>query len=253
MKRDFTLSAYKSLCNSLISNNFNFKTIEAYVSSDTDTSKLALIRHDVDKNPLNALKIAKIENSLGICSTFYFRIVENVFNKNIIKEISSLGHEIGYHYEVLAKNNGDREKAIYDFEINLKKLRAVVPIKTICMHGSPLSKWKDSNLWNDYNFEDYGIKGEAFLSLNYDEILYFTDTGRRWNGSGSNVRDKVSTNLNYSRPKSTYELISQLSEINKSVSINSHPQRWHENFFYWFSEYFLQNCKNIGKKYILKK
>ena len=52
-----------------------------------------------------------------------------------------MGHEIGYHYENMAKCNGTFEMAIEDFKNNLKKLREIAPVYTICMHGSPRSRW----------------------------------------------------------------------------------------------------------------
>ena len=39
------------------------------------------------------------------------------------------------------------ELAICDFGRNLEKFRKFYPVKTICMHGSPLSKWDNRDLW----------------------------------------------------------------------------------------------------------
>ena len=39
------------------------------------------------------------------------------------------------------------ELAICDFERNLRRFRKLYPVKTICMHGSPLSKWDNRDLW----------------------------------------------------------------------------------------------------------
>ena len=38
-------------------------------------------------------------------------------------KIHDLGHEIGYHYEVLSKANGDYEKAMKLFEQELSEFR----------------------------------------------------------------------------------------------------------------------------------
>jgi len=55
--------------------------------------------------------MAKIENSFGIRSTYYFWKNEEVFKPAMINEIVNMGHEIGYHYEVLDKTKGDYEEA----------------------------------------------------------------------------------------------------------------------------------------------
>ena len=49
-------------------------------------------------------------------------------------------NEVGYHYEVLSKAKGDYEKAVELFEQELKEFRKIVDVKTICMHGSLLSR-----------------------------------------------------------------------------------------------------------------
>ncbi len=61
--------------------------------------KHLVLRHDVDKKPANSLVIAGIESALGIKGTYYFRIVPESLDKDIAGAISSMGHEVGYHYE----------------------------------------------------------------------------------------------------------------------------------------------------------
>ncbi len=69
--------------------------------------------------------------------------------------------------------------------------RKIVPVKTICMHGSPLSKYDNKELWEKYDYRDYGIIGEPYFDINFNEVFYLSDTGRSWNNSDANVRDKV--------------------------------------------------------------
>jgi hypothetical protein len=83
------------------------------------------------------------------------------------------------------------ELAICDFERNLEKFRKLYPVKTICMHGSPLSKWDNRDLWTKYNYRDFGIIAEPYFDINFDEVFYLTDTGRRWDGDKVSIRDKV--------------------------------------------------------------
>ncbi len=135
---DFTLSAYKALINSLKDNNYVFFTVRNYSSQESVTLKsnqFVIMRHDVDRMPQNALKMAKLEHDLGIKATYYFRTIPQTLKPDIIKEISDMGHEVGYHYENMAQCNGDFEMAIEDFRNNLDKLRKIAPVYTICMHG----------------------------------------------------------------------------------------------------------------------
>ena len=94
-------------------------------------------------------------------------------------------HDSGRLEEELAKI------AIESFRQNLNRLRELVPVKTICMHGSPMSRWDSRILWKYYDYRDFGIIGEPYFDLDFDKVLYLTDTGRKWNGEKSSVRDKV--------------------------------------------------------------
>ena len=78
-------------------------------------------------------------------------------------------------------------EAFRDFKENLEKLRKLYPVKTICMHGSPLSKWDNRDLWTKYDYRDFGIIGEPYFDVDFNEVFYssqkttFSERGqRRW-------------------------------------------------------------------------
>jgi hypothetical protein len=91
------------------------------------------------------------------------------------------------------KNEIDREELIdlaYEsFCGNLERLRENFDVKTICMHGSPLSRFDNRIIWEKYDYRELGIIGEPYLDVDFSEVFYLTDTGRRWDGVS--VRDKV--------------------------------------------------------------
>jgi hypothetical protein len=91
--------------------------------------------------------MTKIQHSLGIKGSYYFRLFSKPGNEAIIKQIAALGHEIGYHYDDLTVCNGDHEKALKRFQKNLNYLRQFAPVTTITMEGAPLSKYDNRNLW----------------------------------------------------------------------------------------------------------
>jgi len=244
---DFTIQNYKNLILSFINIKYQFQTLLEYLQ--VPAIRCLVLRHDIDRLPENAFEIAKLENEFGVRSTYYFRIKKSVFNKNIIKEIAGLGHEIGYHYEDFAEEKGNYEKAIESFEANLNKLRRIYPVKTICMHGSPLSRYDNRELWEKYDYRDFGIIGEPYLDGDFNEMLYLTDTGRAWNTSRGNVRDKVQSKYNYNF-KSTFDIIKALEkkELPDKIMLNVHPQRWNDKFVPWAKELVWQNIKNVMKK-----
>ena len=166
-------------------------TFTEFVETKPGEMKLIILRHDVDKKPLQSLITAEIENKLGIKGTYYFKVDKNVFHSEVIECIAELGHEIGYHYDDLNAADGVLENALDLFQKNLAKLRKLALIKTACMHGSPLSRHDNKDLWKNFDYHELGIIGEPYFDIDFNEVLYLTDTGRRWDGSKVSIRDKV--------------------------------------------------------------
>jgi hypothetical protein len=256
---DFSIIIYRKLLLAIQNQGFLFQTFNEFLIKPAN--KAIVLRHDVDILPQNSLRFAQIQNDLQIKASYYFRAVPESWDENIIKEIADLGHEIGYHYECLTTTIGEIEKGIFDFEKNLKALRNLAPVNTICMHGSPQSKWDSKDLWSKYDYKEFGIIGEPYFDVNFDEVFYLTDTGRRWDGWKVSVRDKVPQQEEWSKQglvfHSTADIIKALqngrtlsgTEMPNKIMFTFHPQRWTHNPFLWTKELIAQNAKNVVKRY----
>ncbi len=323
---DFTLITYLRLLDALEKSSYQFQSFEDFLKSPG--TRTLILRHDVDSRPENSLAFARIQQKLGIRGSYYFRMVPQSYDERIIREIAALGHEIGYHYETMDTCNGDMEKAYEEFCRNLETLRKIVPVNTICMHGSPLSKYDNRDLWqgaqssvvsrqssvktqnvilspsfvrinsakdltrnpkpetrNLYDYRSLGIIGEPYFDIDFTKVFYLTDTGRRWDGAGVSVRDKVASQQSsvVSRQSSVSsrqsEVRSQKSEViqnskfktqnlrlrhTKDIIANAHllpdqimftfhPQRWTDRFGPWLQELLWQNVKNVGKRLLVSR
>jgi hypothetical protein len=246
--RDFTLATYEFLLMALQERGYTFITFEDYIS-DTSRKNVIMLRHDVDKRPQNSAATARLEQSLGIEASYYFRIVDESNDPATIREIVSLGHEIGYHYEDMALTGGDTKRAIEQFRNNLNYFREYYPVKTICMHGSPLSKWDNRKIWDHYNYRDFGVIGEPYFDVDFKKVFYLTDTGRRWNGEKVSVRDKVDGDFNL-HFRTTTDIVSGIEKLPAQIMITTHPQRWEVKWLPWMKELILQNVKNQVKRVI---
>jgi len=247
IERDFTLKKYQRLCETIIESGYTPLRVRDYLAKGGDS--LVIMRHDVDRKPQNALKMALMERECGIRSTYYFRTTREVFIPDIIKEIAALDHEIGYHYEVLDKAKGNTEKAIEIFRKELEEFRRICKVDTICMHGNPLSPWSNKALWEEYDFKDFDIIGEPYLSIDYSQILYLSDTGRTWNGKYS-VKDVIGREP--AKYKTTEDVVYALKtrEISNACLV-VHPNRWNDGPGAWIKELIGQYIKNAGKAGII--
>jgi hypothetical protein len=250
--KDFTLEKYKIFLSALRAKNSTTLRVDQFFQSQPTT--FVIIRNDVDKLPENSLRIAKLQAGLSISSTFYFRIKGIRFDEEIISEIAGLGHEIGYHYETLDTCHGDPDKAYDEFCRNLDKLRKIYPVQTVCMHGSPLSKFDNRVIWEKYNYKSLGIIAEPYLDLDFNNVFYITDTGRKWDGARVSIRDKTISNTAWPKYHSTSDIIQAIEQgsFPDKALMTFHPQRWHDNTFQWYSEIITQNVKNLVKFGVIK-
>ena len=237
--RDFTLSQYSALLDALKAYGFHFLTL----------------RHDVDLKPQNSLRTAQLEADKGMLGIYFFRAVPESWDENVIRGIAALGHEIGYHYESLTTCNGDVDKAYEDFCKNLEALRKIVPVRSICMHGSPRSPYDSKDIWKKYDYKTLGIESEPYLDTDFSKVFYLTDTGRRWDGYKVSVRDKIPQYQDEWTARglvfhSTEDVIDGLHPgvIPKDLMVTVHPQRWNPFGLAWCKELALQNVKNVVKR-----
>ncbi|MBK8966174.1 MAG: hypothetical protein R3D58_03440 [Saprospiraceae bacterium] len=249
--RDFTLAVYRQLLDALKGAGYRFQTFEQFLQTPAD--RAIMLRHDVDDRKLHSLEFARIQKEKGIVGTYFFRMVPESFDESVIRAIHDMGHEIGYHYEDMDFARGNPQEAIRYFEKHLARLRKLVPVSTICMHGSPRSRYDNKDVWQQYNYRDYGILGEPYFDLDFKKVYYLTDTGRRWNGSAVSVRDKVENHFNLEF-RTTLAIIQCIREghFPDQAMFNFHPQRWTDNSKLWLTDKYQQHAKNAVKYWLVK-
>lgn len=249
--RDFTLTIYRQLLEALQEKEYAFQPFSGFLQAPE--ARVVLLRHDVDDRKLHSLQFARLQSEMGIVGTYYFRIVPQSFDEAVIREIHQLGHEIGYHYEDMDLAGGNPQKAIAMFERHLGRIRAVAPVSTICMHGSPRSRYDNKDVWKHYDYRDYGLVGEPYFDLNFKKVFYLTDTGRRWDGNAVSVRDKAGVDQGLVF-RSTRQIIYAISHdrFPRQVMFNFHPQRWMDDRALWVREKYVQKAKNVAKYLLIK-
>lgn len=157
---------------------------------------MIILHHELNLKPENYYATANLELVFDMRGTYYFRIIPETLKPEIIKETADLGHEICCHYEDM---DFVHAAALYKhivlaserFQKNLNILRKFVPINTICMHGSFQGKYDNKLIWTRHSYRDLSLIGEPYFDIDFNEFIYLTDTGRRWNWDKDRVRDSV--------------------------------------------------------------
>ena len=126
------------------------------------------------------------------------------------------------------------------------------------MHGSPENKIDNRDIWKKYDYKKYDIIAEPYFDVDYNQVLYLTDTGRRWDGGKVAVRDKITG----SHPDKEKLNIHSTDDIIRTVENNQfpdkalltfHPQRWNNKPLPWLRELIFQNIKNQVKQYLISR
>ena len=251
--KDFTLDAYRLYLEAIKTAYEPILRFDEYFRLPRKPVSFALIRHDIDRRPLKALRMAQLENQMGIRSSYYFRVKPHVFKPSIIRAIQRLGHEIGYHYETLSDARGDHLLAMQQFGRHLKRLRSIANIHTICMHGRPFSPHNNLDLCRNTETRSkictaQKILCELYLDIDYDDMAYLCDTGRKWDQHLAIIRDRVNSHVAVSLKLGKELLQALLDKLWILFVFQVHPELWSENEAEFFAQYVIDAWINLGKK-----
>ena len=173
---DFTTKHYRELIK---------KTKERYKFSFyhdfNKNEKFVLWRHDIDFSPQRALRCAQIEKEEGVMSTYYLHIHSEFYNLlekktfDIIKEIISLGHDIGVHFDTHFYNVKFEKDIINNLEQEkvLLKMLFNVNVKSFSFHNT-----------NDFilNCQEWQYAGliNCYSKYFQKEVTYCSDSNGYW-------------------------------------------------------------------------
>lgn len=146
--------------------------------------KVVILRHDIDCDMKKALEMARVENSLGVKSTYYILLCTDFYNiaskenRKISREILELGHEIGLHYDETklfeSEEKWDRADIIKDINEEADILEYIIgnKVKSVSMH-IPTKKTLEANL-------ELGERINSYSSEFFNNYKYVSDSFRRW-------------------------------------------------------------------------
>lgn len=227
---DFSHQIYLNLIQKLRKAGYEFQTLAD--SIDAPLPRSVILRHDIDITAISALRLARLEIQHGILGSYYFRTTRFSYRPQIIRDIAALGHEIGYHYEDLTRNDGNMDLAIRDFRNNLARFREIAQVRTVCMHGRSGSPYDNRDIWKQYDLAEFDLIAEPYISVDFDKVLYLSDTTQKWDGDKIALRDKVRSSINLSF-RTTRDILNNIDKLPDHVMITIHPELWTKNLPGW--------------------
>lgn len=231
----FNYSHYKDALRSGLNNKYKFLTCEQYYDYKKENrirKNICVLRHDIDIKPQNALFFGRIENELGIKSTYFFRVNANEYNMLgyttflVIKELIELGHEIGLHIEPMDFETVTGMNPLENVLLNKEIIEKITnrKIRGVACHNDFTN---DNNL--DF-FKTYSLK-----DINFDYEAYDQNEFNLFNES-TYVSDSYSFGWkSYSNGvlrESNMCMCQFFKNEIPNLYILTHPHNWYENHYH---------------------
>lgn len=175
----FTLSHYAEICRLLVQNGYRSIFYDEDEAS-RDFIRVVILRHDVDQSLEQALRVAEIEYTCGLKSTFFVWIRSPFYNvfeasqSEIVRRLLTLGHQVGLHFDETAYNLPtleDLNRAV-DREARILSSFFEIPMRVVSMHR-PSQRILESDINLDGFINVY--QGRFFK-----EYKYLSDSRRNW-------------------------------------------------------------------------
>ena len=187
-KFPFTFDSLFEQYKKALDKGYKFMTCDEYFRTKPSDKDFVIVnRVDVDVSIKNAEILSDMFFSLGIKGTFFLRLHTKEYNPisfesfNIVKNIFSKGHEIGYHSEVLDleamwKINAEE---ILKKDISFFKDFFEIEIKGVASHRG-LTNINNLDFWKDKKAKDFNLNYEAYdtepeFNL-FNNSLYISDS-----------------------------------------------------------------------------
>lgn len=215
---NFTYELYSEIIKAALDSGYSVVTVNDFVKDATNTRKVLVLRHDLDKNPHSMYPMAKLELELGVKSSIFVRVMGAEYNPlsyGLVTELQKLeksGFEIGLHSNFLefATYTGLDPLSVLSTEHQI--LSSIYKIKGISCH-------------RDINFQ---VNSLPYLQSNWDAIkritgLEYDAYDERLFGKLVYVNEGLNPHLNW-RNHSPFDIISQ----GKSLYLLTHNHWWYE-------------------------
>ena len=214
----FSFNEYKNIIN-LIKEHL---PIMDFSDIEKNTKKFCVLRHDIEFSVDRAYKLAKLENKLGVTSTYTVQLRNNTYNalseKNIelIKKIKDLGHHIGLHQNPPMMEIEKLGRYIIS-DINVLEHYYGFEVDRYAFHR-PKKEYLKSYLLLDNKINCYDKKFFHYFEKkpNKLNVLYLSDSNHNW--------------------KFGYPLDFDFSKVNK-LQLLTHPYSWTEDGYENYGNY----------------
>ncbi len=172
---DFTLAGYQRLIATLAAKGYR---CVLYPDGDPAARHL-ILRHDIDMDPEAAVRVAELENRVGVVATYFVLVRSELYNPaskagtRAVHRLIELGHEVGLHFDATLYENDLRVLAQgAESERRVLEMTTGQAIRTLSLH-------RPSPALLDGEFAVPGLLN-AYEPRFFEEFAYVSDSRGGW-------------------------------------------------------------------------
>jgi len=182
---DFSLACYSSTLQAYLADGYAVTSFRDYLADPH--AKHMVLRHDIDNDIQQAIRVARADAEAGCTSTFFLRVHARGYNLLslpslvCIQEMEALGHEVELHLEgglreVVGGTDmdwADRQRAVFEAAVGrpLGGFSAHEPARMggIAFADELLQRWSDTVVYHAYE-----------TRFTTPSMKYLSDSSGRW-------------------------------------------------------------------------
>jgi hypothetical protein len=205
---DFNVNGYTNLLSFLVEEGYTFN---CFSEANSTQGKVCLLRHDIDADLNAASLMAKIESTMGISSTYFLMLrspIYNLFarhNDVYVKNILSLGHQIGLHYDFGFLDPYIDHRNYIDLQCHFLENNFNTKISAVSFH-QPISVSLQGQI-------NTGNRINTYSDVDLNSFNYFSDSNRVFT-------------LNKLLENSKRGLYEATSDLPRKIQLLIHPMWW---------------------------
>ena len=174
---DFTTSAYEQMLQSAL----DYYTFVNFGNYDMHLGPSIINRHDLDFSIHRAVALARIENRLGISSTYFVNPHSEFYNvfertiSNLLLEIKDLGHELALHFDSHYWGISNQSNLDHFLNLDQEILEKILDIKirAFSFHNTTSFTMSCKNTM-------YGGLINAYATKIFEKFTYCSDSHGYW-------------------------------------------------------------------------
>lgn len=174
---DFTYDGYINLLKLISGSGYVIRGYDGYPGSE----RCAILRHDIDYEPKDALRFGEIEAGMNVSSTYFVLLSSGLYNPfapeilKVLKTLRSMGHTVGLHFDEKAYGHAfDAVRTAEEIRREASILGDMLscPVTAVSMH-------RPSRETLEADLHIPGIVN-SYSKVFFNDFKYLSDSRRRW-------------------------------------------------------------------------